>query len=39
MRCHERHAMVPEDVSVDMDVANLVELFLDFATAGMEVKG
>jgi AcrR family transcriptional regulator len=38
MRCHERHAMVPEDVSVEMDVGDLVELFLDFATAGMEGK-
>ena len=37
MRCHERHAMVPEDVSVDIDVSELVELFLDFAVAGMEV--
>lgn len=38
MRCHERHAMVPEDVSVDVEVAELVELFLDFAVAGMEVS-
>ncbi len=36
MRCHERHAMVPEDVSIDMDVGDLIELFLDFTTAGME---
>ena len=36
MRCHERHAMVPEDVNVDVEVGDLVELFLDFASAGME---
>jgi AcrR family transcriptional regulator len=36
MRCHERHAMVPEDISIDRPVDVLVELFLDFATAGME---
>jgi AcrR family transcriptional regulator len=36
MRCHERHAMVPEDVNIDMEVEGLVELFLDFVTAGME---
>ena len=36
MRCHERHAIVPEDVNVDVEVGNLVELFLDFASAGME---
>ena len=36
MRCHERYAMVPEDVDIDMPVDNLVELFLDFASAGME---
>lgn len=39
MRCHERHAMVPEQISVDLPVDDLVELFLDFATAGMEAKG
>lgn len=36
MRYHERHALVPDDVNVDMPVEDLVELFLDFATAGME---
>jgi AcrR family transcriptional regulator len=36
MRCHERHAMVPEDVSIDLPVDDLIDLFLDFATAGME---
>ena len=36
MRCHERHAMVPEEISADLPVDDLVELFLDFATAGME---
>ncbi len=36
MRCHERHAIVPEDVNVDVEVGDLVELFLDFASAGME---
>jgi AcrR family transcriptional regulator len=36
MRCHERHAMVPEDIIIDMEVEDLVELFLDFVTAGME---
>jgi hypothetical protein len=28
--------MVPEDVNVDVEVGDLVELFLDFASAGME---
>lgn len=37
MRCHERHALVPDDVTIEMPVAELVERFLDFATAGMEV--
>ncbi len=36
MRCHERYCLVPEVVSVNMDVETEVELFLDFATAGME---
>lgn len=36
MRCHERHAMVPEDVNIELPVDELVEQFLDFATAGME---
>ena len=39
MRCHERHALVPEDVSIDLPVEELVELFLDFAVAGMEAEG
>jgi AcrR family transcriptional regulator len=39
MRCHERHAMVPEDIAIDLPVDALVELFLDFATTGMEAKG
>jgi len=38
MRCHERHAMVSEEISVDLPVDALVELFLDFATAGMEAQ-
>jgi AcrR family transcriptional regulator len=37
MRCHERHAAVPEGVNVDLDVVDLVDEFLDFAVAGMEV--
>jgi len=37
MRCHERHSIVPEDVNIDMSVEEEVELFLDFAAAGMEV--
>ena len=36
MRCHERHSMTPDNISVDLPVDELVELFLDFATAGME---
>jgi AcrR family transcriptional regulator len=36
MRCHDRHAMVPEDLDVDLTVDTLIELFLDYATAGME---
>ncbi len=36
MRCHERHSIVPEDISIDPSVDELVEMFLDFATAGME---
>ncbi len=36
MRCHERHSMVPDDVSIDLPVEELVEFFLDFTTAGME---
>ena len=36
MRCHERYAMVPEEVTIDMPVDDLVEKFLDFASAGME---
>jgi AcrR family transcriptional regulator len=36
MRCHERHSMVPDDVSIDLPVDELVEFFLDFTTAGME---
>jgi AcrR family transcriptional regulator len=39
MRCHERHSLVPEDVSIDLPVDELVELFLDFAVAGMEEAG
>ncbi len=37
MRYHERHAMVPEGVNIDMPVDAFVDLFLDFAVAGMEV--
>jgi AcrR family transcriptional regulator len=36
MRCHERHSMVPDDVSIDLPVEELVEFFLDFTTAGIE---
>lgn len=36
MRCHDRHAMVPEDVDIDVPVDVQVDLFLDYATAGME---
>jgi AcrR family transcriptional regulator len=36
MRCHERHSMVPDDVSIDLPVEELVGFFLDFTTAGME---
>ncbi len=38
MRCHERHAMVPEEINIDKPGGELVELFLDFTTAGMEAK-
>lgn len=38
MRCHERHSLVPEDVNIDLPVDELVELFLDFAAAGMEAE-
>ncbi len=38
MRCHERYAMVPENVSTAAPVSELVDVFLDFATAGMEVN-
>jgi AcrR family transcriptional regulator len=38
MRCHERHAMIPEGVNVNMEVGALVELYLDFAAAGMEAN-
>ena len=37
MRCHERHALVPDNVDVDLPVEELIEYFLDFTTAGMEV--
>lgn len=37
MRCHERHAMVPDDLDIAVPVDDLVEKFLDFTTAGMEV--
>lgn len=36
MRCHERHAMVPDDFDVDLPADELVETFLDFVTAGLE---
>ena len=36
MRCHERHSIAPDDVSIDLPVEELVEFFLDFTTAGME---
>lgn len=35
MRCHDRHAMVPEDLEADVTVDALVDLFLDYAVAGM----
>jgi AcrR family transcriptional regulator len=37
MRCHERYSMVPENVNIDLPVDELIEHFLDFTTAGMEV--
>ncbi len=37
MRCHERHSIVPDDINIDLPVEQVVESFLDFATAGMEV--
>ena len=37
MRCHERYSMVPENVNIDLPVGELIEQFLDFTTAGMEV--
>lgn len=37
MRCHERHAMAPESVNIDLPVEALIESFLDFTAAGMEV--
>ena len=37
MRCHERHSMVPESVNIDVPVDELIEYFLDYTTAGMEV--
>lgn len=39
MRCHDRHSIAPEDFSVDLPIEALVDLFLDFATAGMEANG
>ena len=38
MRCHDRHSIVPEDINVNLPVDALIDLFLDFATAGMEAK-
>lgn len=38
MRCHDRHSIAPENFSIDMPTDYLVDLFLDFATAGMEAK-
>lgn len=38
MRCHERHSLVPSGVSIDTPVDDLIELFLDFTTAGMEAS-
>jgi AcrR family transcriptional regulator len=38
MRCHERHSMVPEEIDVELPVDDLIERFLDFATAGMETS-
>ena len=37
MRCHDRHALVPDNVNIDLPVDELIESFLDFAVAGMEV--
>ena len=37
MRCHERYSMVPDNVNIDLPVDELIEHFLDFTTAGMEV--
>jgi AcrR family transcriptional regulator len=36
MRCHERYPIVPHGVCADLPVEELVEHYLDFATAGME---
>lgn len=38
MRCHERHAMVPPGVDIDLPVDELIEAFLDFTVSGMEAK-
>lgn len=38
LRCHDRHSIVPEDVCVDLPVDDLIDQFLDFATAGMEAR-
>lgn len=38
MRCHERHAMIPAEVSIEMPVEELIEVFLDFTVSGMEAK-
>ena len=37
MRCHERYALTPSGVNIDLPVDELVELYLDYATAGMEM--
>jgi AcrR family transcriptional regulator len=37
MRCHERYSMIPDNVNIDLPVDELIEHFLDFTTAGMEV--
>ena len=38
MRCHDRHSMTPENVSVDLETDELIEVFLDYTTAGLEAS-
>ncbi len=36
MRCHDRHSITPADVSVELETEELIEVFLDYTTAGLE---